>query len=107
MSGEAQKQKKPPCGGDLLAASLAAALYLDFLVNLSVGIFALGLLIVNPIFGVLTAVLVLLGLVGFPIARRMGASRLWRRLLTGALASGFLVIAFFCLAYIAMVLAWN
>ena len=88
--------------GALLALVLSIALYLNFLVTLGMGIFAM----LEPAFGIITGVLLLLGLIGIPVSKHMNAGKLWRRLLMGAVILNFLSIALYCLVCIAMILAW-
>lgn len=92
--------------GALLALVLSIALYLNFLVTLGMGIFAMGLLLLEPAFGIITGVFLLLGLIGIPVSKHMNAGKLWRRLLMGAVILNFLSIALYCLVCIAMILAW-
>ena len=106
-----QESKMPPNEtrlgrGDIFALVLSAALYLNFLVTLGIGIFAMGLLFLEPAFGMITGILLLLGLPGIPVSKRLNAGKLWRRLLTGAVILNFLSIALYCLVCVAMILAW-
>lgn len=106
-----QESKTPPnekklSRGDALALVFSAVLYLNFLVTLGVGIFAMSLLLLEPAFGIITGILLLLGLLGIPVSRRLNAGKLWRRLLTGAVLLNFLSVALYCLVCVAMILAW-
>ncbi len=92
--------------GDMLAACLAAALYLNFLIDSFICIFAIGKLFLEPVFGILTGVLLLAGLVCFPITGRMGAEKLWRRVFFGGIAANLLVVVLFAAVCTAMFLAW-
>lgn len=92
--------------GDVLAVSASAALYLNFLIDLLTCVFAIGLFLLKPIFGIVTGILLLMGLICFPIARRLGAGKLWRRVFAGGIAANALIVGLFVAAYAAMLLAW-
>lgn len=91
---------------DLAAAVMTALLCLNFLVVAVLCAVAMGLLFLDPVPAVFTAVILLLGIVCHLAARRR-AGKLWRRLLLGGIALNFLIVAFYVLAAAAMLTAWQ
>lgn len=104
--GDKEKKTKLTAG-DRLAAALAILLYGNFLMVLLFAVFAMGKLLLEPIFPLGTGGLALFGLIGLPASRRLGVGKLWRRLLLGAVAGTLLIITLYCFLFAAMVLAWQ
>ena len=90
---------------DIAPAVLAVLLYGNFLVFLVLCAAAVGLVFLEPVVPVLTAVLLLLG-IACHLATRRRTSKLWRRLLLGSIAANFLIVVFFVIAVWVMMAAW-
>lgn len=90
---------------DIAPAILSALLYLNFLAFLVTLFAATGALLLSPVPSLLSGGLLFLGIVAHLVTRRR-SGKLWRRLLLGGIAAGFLIVAFYVLAAVLMTAAW-
>ncbi len=106
MEGKGRKNLKEGfrAAWQALCWGLAALLLLDFLVCLIAALLATDWLLGQFEAAAFTAALLLLGIIAFLPARRLGAGKLPRRLLGAGLIGGGLVVVFYCVAYVSMFL---
>ncbi len=90
---------------DIPAAVGAVLLFGNFAVFVALLITAMGRVFLEPVVAIVTAALLLAGILCHLVTRRK-TGKLWRRLLLAAIAANLLIVAFYVLATILMVLAW-
>lgn len=91
---------------DIGAAVMSVLLYGNFLVFLTFCVVAMGLVFVEPVVAMATAVILLLGIICHFLTRRRSV-KIWRRLLLGGIAANFLIVAFYVLIFVLMLQAWQ
>lgn len=90
---------------DIAAAVMAVLLYGNFVVFAVLCFTAMGIIFLEPAAAVVTAVILLMGIICHFVTRHR-TSKLWRRLLLGGIAANFLIVIFFVAAVCAMMIAW-
>lgn len=90
---------------DIPAAAAAVLLYANFAAVLTVLAAAMGMLFLYGFFPIVTALLLLAGVLCHFITRRR-TGRLWRRLLLGGIAANLLIAALYMLTVVLFALAW-
>lgn len=91
---------------DLAAAVISLLLYLNFLVIAVLCAAAVGMMLLDPVPAVCTAIFLLLGILCHFVTRHR-TGKLWRRLLLGGIAANFLMIGFYVFMAAAVVMAWQ
>lgn len=90
---------------DIVPAMLSVLLYINFIVIIVLLFTATGALFLYPEPSLLTAGMLIAAIITHLITRRR-TCKLWRRLLLGAIAANFLIIAIFILLIVVSVAAW-
>ena len=91
---------------DIAPAVFSVLLYLNFIVMLMLFFTATGALLLYAAPSMLTAGLLIVGIITHLITRHR-ACKLWRRLLLGGIGANFLMIIFFVLVVFMMISAWG
>ena len=79
----------------MVTACMAILLFLNFLAFGILCLWGVGLAL-EPAAGIVAAIFILMGFGAGFLAKRKGAAKLWRRLLTAGIICNFLIIAFYC-----------
>lgn len=90
---------------DIAPAVLAVLMYVNFIVFIILLFMDTGALFLYPEPSLLTAGMLIAGIIAHLITRRK-ACKLWRRLLLGAIAANFLVIIILIVLVVVAVTAW-
>lgn len=101
-----KKQKALKTPWDLPVLVMAILLYGNFVTIAVLCVAAIGRILLEPAAVMVTCVLLILGIAVHLVCRRR-CTKLWRRLLLGAVAANFFVVAFFILVAVMMILAWT
>lgn len=101
-----KRKAGPPLGPwDIAACVMAGLLYLDVLCFLILTVAGIGLLLVYALeCGIVTGVLLLLGMFLYFLGKSRGMGKLSRRLLLGGLIAGGVMLLLFALAVGALIL---
>lgn len=91
---------------DIPAAVMTLLLGIHFTAVAALCFAAIGMVFLEPAVAVVTAVQLLLGIVCHFVTRHK-TSRLWRRLLLGAIGANFLLVACFVAVVCMMIMAWT
>ena len=91
---------------DIPAAVMTLLLGIHFTAVAALCFAAIGMVFLEPAVAVVTAMLLLLGIVCHFVTRHK-TSRLWRRLLLGAIGANFLLVACFVAVVCMMIMAWT
>lgn len=86
---------------DLVAAIASVILGLNFIAFLILSVPAIGASF-DPVLAIVTAALLIVGLIVRLILIRFNVSKLWRRILLVAIICNFLVVVVFCFMFAAM-----
>lgn len=89
---------------DLVAAAASVVLGLNFIAFLILSLPAIGASF-DPVLAIVTAILLIVGLIVRLILKRFEVSKLWRRILLGTIICNFLIIVVFCFMFAAMFLS--
>src|SRR5699024_10079251 len=105
-SMKVKRMAGPPLGPwDIAACVMAGLLYLDVLCFLILTVAGIGLLLVYALeCGIVTGVLLLLGMFLYFLGKSWGMGKLSRRLLLGGLIAGGVLLLLFALAVGALIL---
>lgn len=89
---------------DISAIVIAGLLFLDFLSFLVLLVVGIGLLLVYALeIGVVTGVLLLIGIALYYLGKRRGLQTRFRRLLLGSIFAGGVMLVFFCVVTVALI----
>lgn len=96
---------KPERPWDMAAGILAALLILNFIVEAVLAVTMIGVILLHPAPGFVTAGLLLVGIIGY-LAFKRKFSKLWRRFLLGGILCNLALVVFYILGIAALMAMW-